>query len=159
MNKNLLRSLRRKAKSMFDEYCAELKLSAQICKANFLELLRNFGAHLLMTHRFKNDIISNIDEDEFIMYLGLFINFCSMKKHLKGDEGIQKLHATNDLLYKYSQHKFYEYITKPEVHFIIKIICVTAGVENLVQSDSCLEPYSKDSKVNFNIVQLFKWNK
>lgn len=144
MNKNLLRSLRRKAKSMFDEYCAVYKLSVQEQKANFMEALHSFGTHLLMTHSPSGGIASSIDEDEFITYLGLFVNFCAMKRYLKGDEGIQKLRATNDLLYRYSQNKFYEYIAIPEVHYIIKIVCEAEGIENLVKGDSCLEAYSKD---------------
>ena len=144
MNKNILRSLRRKAKSMFDEYCAAYKLSVQECKINFMETLQSFGNHLLMTHNPSEGLPISIDEDEFITYLGLFVNFCAMKRYLKGDEGIQKLRATNDLLYKYSQNKFYDYLAIPEVHYIIKIVCETAGIENIVKEDSCLEDHSED---------------
>jgi len=64
----------------------------------------------------------NFSKENFTMYLGIFINVCLMKKAFASDHYQEKMAEFNDLLYSYSHHKFYDYITVTEVSALFAIV-------------------------------------
>ena len=115
MNKTLFRSIRRDYKQNFREFCKQegYKISRT---SKYLE---KAIAH------FTQDILKNYDSEELFeeygklenlnYYVGLFVDFCKMRKIAQKYPNQSHLKSFYDCLYKYSHKKFYQFVLTPEV--------------------------------------------
>lgn len=67
-----------------------------------------------------------------------------MKRILEESSHRLKLFKINEVLYNFTQTKFYEFIFTPEVNAIIKLICNVAGTESLISKNDALVDHQGD---------------
>ena len=138
MNKNILRALRRQWKEMFDDFLSRNMRRNSNARRIFKNNLASFADYLLSETSTNIKNLANFSKNDFITYLGLFINFWVMKKELMmtGDE--RKVLDTKSLLYYYSHTKFNYYLSTPEVKMIIKMIFEQLSTKEFVNNHECL---------------------
>mmetsp|Transcript_34543 Transcript_34543/g.39991 ORF Transcript_34543/g.39991 Transcript_34543/m.39991 type:complete len:80 (-) Transcript_34543:46-285(-) len=70
-----------------------------------------------------------------------------MKRLFVEDDEKEKADEFNDLLYSYSHKRFNDFVSKPEVCTLIKVILMKQGLEGFIQSHPTLnancESYTK----------------
>lgn len=149
MNKNLFRALRRECKSMFESYLnsEDNGTNTRLCTGNlsntkkqklFTARLEQFSQNLLDTTTANWRHFEEFDPKSFETYLGIFANYCAMKKIIKKGKARDKLDKVYSVLYTYSHIKFNEFMTIPEIQILVKIICERSGKESLIRGNSTL---------------------
>lgn len=138
MNKNMFRAIRRECKSIFDSYLIENNLSNKKGKRVFNVNLNMFSRHLLESTSVEWQSRRDFDQNEFIKYLGVFLNMCLMKKSFTLAEDKLKVQSFNELLYGYSHKKFFDFITIPEVSTLIKMIFEISSVDGFIANHETL---------------------
>jgi len=143
MNKNLFRAIRRQCKGLYNDFLSANNLSKSKKQLN----MEQFSTHLLSMTNVEGTTNQDFDSKDFMTYLGIFSNYCAMKKILKGNDSKDKLEKVYSVLYSYSHIKFNEFMLIPEIRVIIKIIVERSGTQSLIQSNSTLaanhESYSE----------------
>lgn len=138
MNKNIFRAIRRECKSMFENFLLENGFTNSRSKRIFRANLRRFSDYLVEGSNDENANGSEFDDQDFKVYVGIFLNICLMKKLFPEAHNKEKCVEFNDLLYSYSHKKFYDFVSKPEVSKLIKAIFSKKGLRNFISSHHTL---------------------
>lgn len=107
-------------------------------------LLREFGEEFIdepFSTSSKNAPENVFSQSDFTTYLGIFLNYCLMKKMVCTPKDKIKLENTNFIAYSYSHQKFYEFMKIPEVYALLKILFKMITVEEFVKNHPALKTH------------------
>ena len=138
MNKNVFRAFRRECKIVFQNFLLSNGFTLSRSKRIFRANLRRFSAHLLDQANAVLQASPGLDTDEFMKFVGVFINLCSMKKIFTSSRDLGKIESFNELLYSYSHKKFYDFLTIPEVSVLLRVVLEQEGVEGFIRRHNTL---------------------
>ena len=168
MNKNILRLIRRQWKNLFNSFCQINNI--KIVKRNewFMNAVIQFAHYLLSFKplKFSDDSLSDKvlmsyryspDKCDFVVYLGIFIDYCTMKRILEENPNRSKLFEINDVLYSFTQTKFYDFITIPEVKTIINIVWNKVDMKRVISNNKSFKKHQEDYQEH--ISELFSYEK
>ena len=155
MNKNILRAIRREWKNLFTSFCSSYNIKIKKQSKCYLNIIKDFAHYLIrrqssseVKDSFLNKVLDstvyNWEESDFVVYLGIFTDYWAMKRILEESSHRLKLFKINEVLYNFTQTKFYEFIFTPEVNAIIKLICNVAGTESLISKNDALVDHQGD---------------
>ena len=155
MNKNIFRAIRRQCKEIFEEFLSKRSRLNSKIKRIFRENLALFSRCLLRETQIDVSSIDGFSEQDFVKYLGLFINYWIMKRELMPTAHFEKAVETNDLLYAYSHKKFRDYLSIPEVNVIIRILFERIGESEFIANHEAL---NSNPRAYMNQIQKIKMN-
>ena len=100
MNKNILRAIKREWKNLFHSFWATYNIKIKKQNNQYLGVIKNF-AHYLIEHAsiskddlFLTEVLNSIayssEESDFVVYLGIFTDYWTMKKILENSIHHQK---------------------------------------------------------------------
>ena len=149
MNKNILRAIRREWKALFNSFWASNNIKLKKQSDQYLSLMKNFAHYLVeksSTSIEKDSFLSEMwdstvyssEVSDFVVYLGIFTDYWTMKKVLEESIHRPKLTKINEVLYTFTQTKFYELISTIEVNAIIQLVWKITDLSNLVCKNSAL---------------------
>ena len=155
MNKNILRLMRRQCRQLYATFCQTNNVKMIRRNGWFMSTIKDFAHFLLYQNSdiygndlfLGNDINSRIytpDDDNFIMYLGIFVDYCTMKRILSCGTKRSKFLEIYDILYKFTQTKFYDFITIPEVKSIINLIWKVVDIKSVISQNKSLKIHQDD---------------
>ena len=161
MNKNFFRAFKREFKINFEIFINSSKTgsasspnkdyssyetaktpSKKQCK--FKHKLNEFSAHLLNQYGQEFLADPSFNKSEFNTYLGIFLNYCLMKKVIKSSKDRLKLESTNFIAYSYSHQKFYEFMRVPEVKALLIILFRMTTMEEFVKNHPALAAHESN---------------
>lgn len=145
MNKNIFRTLKKQCKRLFNLKHASGK--------NFNSNLNKFANKMLTSIKSEVSSIADFEKVRFTKYMGLLINYCSMKKNFKTEEDHKMAQEFNDVLYKYTHRSFNEFVMLPEIKAIIILIFKKVSVANFVAKSDVLSKHTEEYESRIN--QLF----
>lgn len=123
---------------MFNSYLSSNNLTLSKKQKHFMPNLDQFAEHLLSVTNINWESISDFNTKDFATYLGIFSNYCAMKKIIKNGRAKDKLEKVYSVLYSYSHIKFNEFMVVPEIRTLIKIICEVSGKDSLINGNNTL---------------------
>ena len=149
MNKNILRAIRREWKTLFNSFWASNNIKLKKQSDQYLSLMKNFAHYLVEKSRTSTEKDSFLLEvwdstvyspevNDFVVYLGIFTDYWTMKKVLEESIHLSKLNKINGVLYTFTQTKFYELISTIEVNAIIQLVWKITDLTNLVCKNCAL---------------------
>ena len=149
MNKNILRAIRREWKTLFNSFWASNNIKLKKQSDQYLSLMKNFAHYLVdksSTSMEKDTFLSEVwdstvyssEVSDFVVYLGIFTDYWTMKKVLEESIHRPKLTKLNEVLYTFTQTKFYELISTIEVNAIIQLVWKITDLTNLVCKNNAL---------------------
>jgi hypothetical protein len=152
MNKNIFRAFKRELKRIYSEFVASERSNDDNEKSGskFLQMVKLFTEHSLQQNGINTDGISGFNSEVYGTYIGIMLDYCQMKKILKGAEDRERLNATFNVIYSYSHQKFYDFLEIPEIKVICKMVIAQTGIDGLISNNDSLQ---KD-KYQSHIVQL-----
>lgn len=152
MNKNILRAVKRELKAMFEAFCSSRNCCPK-SKNRFMPCLKLFAKHVLELRTSNETALDytpeaepaectlegpaglRSHEDDFVVYIGVLVDFCMMKKLLQRGPHKAKLQQTKDLLYRYTQTKFYSFVRIPEVTLLFRLVVGKVGIKAFVTNN------------------------
>ena len=155
MNKNILRLMRRQCRQLYAAFCQTNNVKMIRRNGWFISTIKDF-AHFLLYQNLDtsgndlflgndfNSFIFTPDDDNFIMYLGIFVDYCTMKRILSCGTKRSKLLEINDVLYNFTQTKFYDFIAIPEVKSIINLIWKMVDIKSVISQNKSLKIHQDD---------------
>ena len=122
MNKNFFRAFKREYKNMFEEFIYMRPIERNSARYEdqyksiskkmdkFKTNLSRFADHIL--NKYCSEIATSPDfsRSNFIINIGIFLNFWLMKRILKSKEEFEKLEKISFISYAYSHQKFYAFM-------------------------------------------------
>jgi hypothetical protein len=138
MNKNIFRAFRRECKTVFQNFLLSSGFTISRSKRIFSANLRRFSSYLLHQTNILLQSRPEFDTEEYMKYVGIFLNLCSMKKIFTSRGDLNKIESFNELLYSYSHKKFKDFLTIPEVSVLLRVIFEKEGVEEFVRKHNTL---------------------
>ena len=170
MNKNILRAIKREWKNLFHSFWASNKIKIKKQNNQYLGVIKNF-AHYLIEHAsvpkddlFLTEVLNSIafssEESDFVVYLGIFTDYWTMKKILMNSIHHPKLVKINEVLYKFSQEKFYELVSTHEVNAIIQLIWNSTNLSNFIAKNSALSENEEEYREHIEnlFIHYGEWN-
>lgn len=133
MNKNIFRTLKKLCKSLF--------MQRYSTSEDFGIEIKKFAKGVFETADPEFIPQKSVELADFTKYLGLMINFRSMKKRLTTSVDKQKAQLLNDILYKYTHRAFNDFISIPEVQLIIRIIFQRFPANEFVKQSKIMEKF------------------
>ena len=85
-----------------------------------------------------------VNQEEFLKYLSIFVNTCMVKKKLDTPDYQVKVQEINELLYTYSHKKFESFFSIPEVSMIVNMMFALNSVEEFIRSKPSLSSNTKE---------------
>ena len=170
MNKNILRAIKREWKNLFHSFWTSNNIKFNEQNNQYLGVIKNF-AHYLIEHAsitkddlFLTEVLNSIafssEESNFVVYLGIFTDYWAMKKILKNSIHHSKLVKINEVLYKFTQTKFYELVSTHEVNAIIQLIWSITNLSNFISKNSALSENEEEyrERIENLFIHYGEWN-
>ena len=153
MNKNFIRAVKREYTKAFYEFLKNKDLKDS--KRALVNNTQQFVCHLLENTSVKWSEIDDFDLKRFSKYLMALTNYCKFKSlHLNKEEKLIKEEVYN-LLYYFSQIKFYSFVKVSEIRVLILILKERLGMKGLLSSITSSNYSSYRVHIN-NLMNLFK---
>lgn len=149
MNKNILRALKRELISMFDMFHGSKKI------IGFKEKVKEFCDDLILTSSYDAHKNGKFNTQDFYTYVGIFVNYCKMKKLVRTEEEREKLKLCYDVVYSYSHHRFNKFIATPEITALIQLIISAVGIDKVIEDNETLKS-TNEEKYKEHIVNLLE---
>lgn len=134
MNKTIFRSIRREYKQQFRAFCKEkgYKIARTL---KYLEKAIGEFTQKILEQEDMEELHQRYGEmPNLAYYVGLFVDFCKMRKIAKKYPDQTILHSFYDCLYGYSHKKFYEFLAAPEVKFLFNRMLTPEKVEEMIEN-------------------------
>lgn len=148
MNKTLFRSIRREYKQEFKSFCEENGIKITRTTKNIEKAIVKFTNHLLENEDASLLSMTRNQFNSLFFYVGLFVDFCKMRKISNNASSKLKLKQFYGCLYGYSHKKFYEFVLTPEVNFLMKRMLTPEKIEELISKYSTLERNAKYYRIS-----------
>ena len=123
---------------MFDAYISSNQLHQSKKPEIFTSNLDRFAEYLLNSTSVDWRCVNGFTSKDFATYLGIFSNYCAMKKVGQNSRVKHKLSKVYSVLYEYSHVKFNAFMAIPEIKTLVQIIWENSGKETLVNGNSTL---------------------
>lgn len=149
MNKNTFRALRRESKRLYETFLKDNGLpNPKRSNRKYLSNIKMFANYLLLSSEIDLTLVNSIAKDQFVLYLGAFINYCAMKNSLKNKEQLAMINELHQLLYTYSHGKFYNFLRIPEVSLMMQILHKRIGEETILSGNASLAAHKPEYRAH-----------
>jgi len=147
MNKTLFRSIRREYKQHFNQFCNNNGYKIMRSAKNMQKAIKEFTMHIMSNEDIFMLTQKYGDMPNLLYYVGLFVNFCKMRKIMKDYADKSVIQSFYDCLYGYSHRKFYDFVKRPEVSFLMKKMLNDELIDTLIDKYSTLAKNKKHYKL------------
>ena len=139
MNKTIIRAVRREYSDYFYIYCRINGVSIPIQTNQFVKTIEKFVEYMMGWEDPKEveEMYSGLHDLPKI--LGIFINYCKMKKVMKTKNDKRSLFGFYDLLYNYSHQKFNQFLKIPEIRFLLKKMLSVNYIDTLISKHQTMQ--------------------
>ena len=155
MHKTIFRSVRREYKEYFRIFCKikGIKISRTV---KYLEDAINQFTEYILGWENKEELEACYGSmPNLKYYVGLFSEFCKMRKIAEKYSDNTYLHNFYDCLYGYSHKKFYEFLLIPEVNFLMKKMINKDYIETMFSKCPTFQKHEKQYKKCVNSLVSF----
>ena len=123
MNKNFFRAFKREYKNMFDDFVYQRSTDRNNSRTEdqYKSILKKMDRFKINLSKFVDHILSKYGQEiavdpkfsktDFLINVGIFLNYCLMKCMLKSKEEQEHLEKISFISYSYSHQKFYAFMT------------------------------------------------
>ena len=146
MNKTLLRAVRREYADYFNMFCQRSDIPTPVPAKSFIRVIEMFINYILGWED-PAEIRDSYDGlRDLPRMLGIFIDFCKMKKLAKDSQEKEFLRKFYDLLYSYSHQKFNEFLMIPEIRFLLRKMLEVDYIDTLIAKNETLQEKAEGYK-------------
>lgn len=140
MNKNIFRAFKRELKTIYTSFLNSRGLNddKDIMKTKFVQSISIFTDGLVQELGFDTESIKGFNKDTCKTLIGIFLDYCYMKKILKAKSDKDLLTKTFDVIYSYSHQKFYEFLEIPEIKVIFRLVILKSSMEGFIANHESL---------------------
>lgn len=139
MNKTLLRAVKREYSEFHTAFWQRNGIKTPVPHNDFIDSVDKFIVYILGWEDPVN-IKENYDNlGNLTQVLGVFIDFCKMKKIAKNNSEKDFLKNFYNLLYSYSHKKFNEFLETPEIRFLLKKMLNEDYIDTLISKNETLQ--------------------
>lgn len=140
MNKNIYRAFKRELKSIYTAHIGESVMTEdkEIYKNKFMQIVDTFTETLINEVGIDTSIYPSFDMSACKTYIGIFLDYCYMKKTLKTQVDKDILNSSFNVIYSYSHQKFYQFLSSEEIKVILRTIILKTGIEKFLQNHESL---------------------
>lgn len=150
MNKNIFRAFKRELKTMYTEYLGDLSNcdDKEQARVKFLNSSGTFTEQIIKNSSIDPKNFCGFNMDVCKTYVGIFLDYCQMKKIVKVDADKERLSTTFNVIYSYSHQKFYEFLEIPEIKVIFRVIMAKTGIEKFISHHDSLHKEKYSNHIN-----------
>ena len=140
MNKNIFRAFKRELKNIYNDFIGESAMAEDkdVYKSKFMQNVDTFTEAIIRETEIDTSFYPHFEMDACKSYVGIFLDYCFMKKALKTKKGKERLNSSFNVIYSYSHVKFYEFLAFPEIKVIFRAIMKKKGIDNFLHNHDSL---------------------
>ena len=159
MNKTLFRSIRREYKQDFKDFCVRNNIKITRNSKYLEQAIQKYSNHLIDISGAAEAFQEHGSMSNLKYYVGLFVDFCKMRKLTKKSSDQETLKSFYDCLYSYSHKKFYDFVGIPEVKFLMKRKLEAEQVDKMISKYSTLKKNENHYRFSSEGLMCFLTNK
>ncbi|CAI2387731.1 unnamed protein product [Moneuplotes crassus] len=143
LKKTILRAIRSEYNMDFSKFLKDKSYQKDCTPKEFSSYLDSYAAALIQKHGPGKVKQKYGDLPDLGFTVGLFVDYCKMKKLSFNTESKNLLNEFHEVLYKYSHEKFNKFIHRPCTKFLFSNILTLKSLEKFLQDHQTL---GKDKK-------------